>query len=144
VRKAQRQAPKFYFIDPGIKRALSKTLTVELLPQTSAFGEAFEHWFFLEILKNASYFRKDWDFSYLQTKENVEIEFIISRPEGFLLIKVKSKDLVRKEDAKVLETLGRDVDSKSEKWLVSNDPLERSFGSTRALHWRQAIKELFE
>ena len=50
-----------YFIDPGIKRALSKTLTVELLPQTSAFGEAFEHWFLLEIIKNASYRRKGLD-----------------------------------------------------------------------------------
>jgi len=68
----------------------------------------------------------------------------LPQAQSFLLMKVKSKDLVRKEDAKVLETLGRDVDSKSEKWLVSNDPLERSFGSTRALHWRQAIKELFE
>ncbi len=51
VRKAQKQAPKFYFIDTGIKRALDRTLTVELLPQTAAWGEAFEHWIILEIKK---------------------------------------------------------------------------------------------
>lgn len=59
VRKAQRQNPKFYFIDCGIKRALNKVLTVELLPQTSGWGEAFEHWVILEIVKNISYARFD-------------------------------------------------------------------------------------
>ncbi len=47
VRKAQKQNPKFYFIDPGIKRALDRTLSLPLMPQTSAYGEAFEHWVIL-------------------------------------------------------------------------------------------------
>ena len=143
VRKAQKQAPKFYFIDPGIKRALSKTLTVELLPQTSAFGEAFEHWFLLEIIKNASYKRKDWSYSYLQTKDGVEIDLIIQRPKDILLIEIKSKDRVSKEDVKALETLSKDIDPKAKKWLVSRDPLERRMGTCRALHWQTALKKLF-
>ncbi|HEY8272598.1 MAG TPA: DUF4143 domain-containing protein [Pseudobdellovibrionaceae bacterium] len=80
LRKAQKQAPKFYFIDPGIKRALDRTLSVELLPQTAAWGEAFEHWIILEIKKNADYHRLDWEFSYLSTKDDVEIDLIIDRP----------------------------------------------------------------
>ena len=143
VRKSQRQAPKFYFIDTGIKRALSKTLTVELLPQTSAFGEAFEHWFILEIIKNASYRRQDWSYSYVTTKDNAEIDLIVHRPQNLLLIEIKSKDRVHSEDAKTLETLGKDIDQKADRWLVSNDPVERCFGSTRAIHWQKALKELF-
>ncbi len=143
VRKAQKQAPKFYFIDPGIKRALSKTLTVELLPQTFAFGEAFEHWVLLEIIKNASYHRKDWTYSYLRTKDGVEIDLIVHRPEGLLLIEIKSGDRVDKDDIKSLETLGKDIDPKADQWLISNDPLERHFGSVRAFHWQKALKELF-
>ncbi len=143
VRKAQKQAPKFYFIDPGIKRALSKTLTVELLPQTSAFGEAFEHWFLLEVIKNASYKRKDWTYSYLRTKDDVEIDLIIQRPKDILLIEIKSKDRVKKEDVKNLESLAKDIDPKAKKWLVSRDPLERRFGSCRALHWQKALEILF-
>ena len=143
VRKSQKQAPKFYFIDPGIPRALTGTLSVKLLPQTSAFGSAFEHWIILEIIKNSSYRRLDWKFSHLRTKNNREIDLIIERPEGFLLMEIKSKNFVKEEDTKPLESLGRDLDLKAERWLVSNDPLERQFGSTRALFWETALRELF-
>ena len=81
VRKSQRKWPKFYFIDPGISRALSGTLTLELLPHTKAFGEAFEHWMILEIIKEASYRRQDWHFSYLRTRDNQEIDLIIQMPK---------------------------------------------------------------
>ena len=143
IRKSQRSLPKFYFIDPGIKRALEKTLSVELLPQTFAWGEAFEHWIILELIKGAEYKRLDWSFSYLRTKDDVEIDLILSRPgQPSLFIEIKSKTRVDEADAKALETLGRDTDPKAEKWLISCDPLPRQFGHTRALHWQDALAEL--
>ena len=144
IRKAQKQAPKFYWIDPGIVRALNRTLSVELLPQTSAWGEAFEHWVILEFKKNASYQRLDWEFSYIRTKDDVEIDLIITRPgQNPLFVEIKSKTQVHESDAKALETLGIDLNSKAEKWLLSNDPIEQKFGSTRALFWKDALRELF-
>ena len=144
VRKAQKQAPKFYFIDNGIKRALDKTLTVELLPQTVAYGEAFEHFVILEIVKNISYNRLDWELSYLRTKNDQEIDLIIDRPgQNRILIEIKSKKVVLESDAKSLETLGNDVDSKAEKFIFSQDPLSRSFGKTKALHWQEGVVMLF-
>ncbi len=144
VRKAQRQLPKFYFIDTGIKRGLDRTLSVELLPQTFAWGDAFEHWVILEFIKGAQYKRYDWSFSYLRTKEDVEIDLIIERPgDRQLLIEIKSKTRVDESDAKSLETLGNAVSPKAEKWLLSCDPLQRTFGSTTALHWEDAINRLF-
>lgn len=144
LRKAQKQAPKFYFIDPGIKRALDRTLTIELLPQTTAWGDAFEHWVILEIIKNANYQRLDWDFSYIRTQNDVEIDLIVNRPGSKkLLIEIKSKEKVLEQDAKSLESLGKDIPH-SEKYLLSCDPLEQKFGSTRALHWQKALKEWFE
>ncbi len=144
VRKAQRQLPKFYFIDPGIKRGLDRTLSVELLPQTFAWGDAFEHWVILEFIKGAQYRRLDWTFSYLRTKEDVEIDLIIHRPgDRQLFVEIKSKTLVDHSDAKSLETLGTDVDRNAEKWLLSCDPLERTFGGTKAIYWRDALVRLF-
>jgi predicted AAA+ superfamily ATPase len=144
VRRSQRQSPKFYFIDPGIKRALDRTLSIPLEPQTSAFGEAFEHWVILEFKKNISYARLDWELSYLRTKENLEIDLIIDRP-GLkrLLIEIKSKVKVSESDAKSLELLGPDVDRDAQRWLLSNDPLGQLFGSTRAEFWERGIKEIF-
>lgn len=136
IRKAQRQSPKFYFIDTGKKRALDKTLSVELLPQTYAWEEAFESFFLSEIVKEISYHRLEWSISYLRTKYDQEIHLIIERPEkNTVLIQIKSKAKVREIDAKTLETLGSDVDPKAEKWIVSLDPLSQNFGTTKALHW---------
>lgn len=100
VRKAQRQASKFYFIDTGIKRGIEKTLQVPLVESTSAFGEAFEHWIIIELYKEANYQRKDWKFSYLRTKDDVEIDLIIERPGDVpILIEIKSKKKVSASDA---------------------------------------------
>jgi uncharacterized protein len=145
VRKAQKKAPKFYFIDPGIKRALDRTLMVPQEPQTNMWGDAFEHWVILEFKKNINYSRFNWELSYLRTKEDVEIDLIVDRPgEKKLLIEIKSKNQVNERDAKALESLGRDVDSNAERWLLSNDTLEQKFGGTRAVHWKKAISELFD
>jgi predicted AAA+ superfamily ATPase len=143
VRKSQRQLPKFYFIDPGIKRGLERTLSVELLPQTFAWVDAFEHWVILEFIKGVQYKRLDWNFSYLRTKDDVEIDLIVTRPGDVdLFVEIKSKKLVDASDAKSLETLGHDLDPKAEKWLLSCDPLERKFGRTSAIHWKEALQRL--
>jgi uncharacterized protein len=144
VRKAQKQAPKFYFADTGIKRALDKTLSVELLPQTVAWGEAFEHFVILEIQKNISYQRLDWTLSYVRTKDDQEIDLIIERPgKKTAMIEIKSKSCVLESDAKTLENLGYDIDSKADKYIFSLDPLARNFGKTMALHWVQGVEVLF-
>jgi predicted AAA+ superfamily ATPase len=144
VRKSQGKTPKFYFIDPGIKRAIDKTLRVPLVPGTAAFGEAFEHWVVLELVKEARYRRLDWSFSFVRTKDDVEIDLVIRRPgEPHLLVEIKSKERVTEADAKALETLGRDLDPHSDRWILSRDPLEQRFGGTRALNWEQALRELF-
>lgn len=144
VRKAQRQAPKFYFIDPGIKRGLDKTLSVELLPQTFAWGDAFEHWVILEFVKRAQYKRLDWSFSYLRTKDDLEIDLIVQRPgDRELFVEIKSTSTIDASFAKSLETLGHDTNPKAEKILLSCDPLQRTFGRVVAMHWREGLDYIF-
>ncbi len=143
IRKAQKQAPKFYFIDTGIKRSIEKTLTVPLLPQTSAYGEAFEHWVILELIKISEYKRLDWKFHYIRTKDDVEIDLVIERPGlNLLLIEIKSKTKVDSNDARSLESLGSDLHPKAEKILLSQDKLMQRFGGTRAIHWQKYLMEI--
>lgn len=69
---------------------------------------------------------------------------IVERPgERRLTVEIKSTKQVSESDAKALETLGKDLDPKAERWLLSNDPLEQTFGKTRARHSQKAIHELF-
>jgi predicted AAA+ superfamily ATPase len=144
LRKQVRQAPKFYLVDTGIKRALERTAAVPLLPQTSAFGDAFEHWVVLEFLKLSRYFQPDWQLYYLMTKEEAEIDLIITRPgQPLLLVEIKSKEKVTQHDARILETLGNQFKEPTEKLLVSNDTLPQVFQSTQAKHWLEALRGLF-
>lgn len=92
IRKSQQKTSKFYVIDPDLKGAMDRTLTKRLLQQTSAYGEAFEHFVTLEFYKLTSYGRNDWRFSFFQTKEGFEIDLIIERPgDKLLLVEIKSK-----------------------------------------------------
>ena len=152
LRKSQRASSKFYFIDTGIKRALDRTLSVPILQHTSMYGEFFEHWVFLELYKNASYLRLDWKFSYLLTKDNAEIDFIIDRPgKSLLLLEIKSKTLVEKKDARHLFSLGDDIEKltiKAKKprplrFLLSQDSIEQDWGTVKALHWLKALELFF-
>lgn len=131
-------------MDPGIKRALDRTLQVELLPQTTEYGNVFEHFVILEIIKNASYCRFDWSYSYSRTKDGVEIDLIVERP-GMknLMIEIKSRARITQADAYSLETLGTDIDAKAEKWVLSRDPLEQKWGPVRALPWQRGVEILF-
>ena len=79
VRKRQALKPKFYFFDLGVKRSLEHTLTVHLLPQTFAFGEAFEYFVICEIMRLNSYYARDFSFSFLRTKDDAEVDLIVDR-----------------------------------------------------------------
>jgi predicted AAA+ superfamily ATPase len=144
IRKSQRKASKFYIIDPGLKRAIDRTLTVKLLPQTSAYGEAFEHFVILEFYKLTSYARNDWRLSFFQTKEGFEIDLIIERPgDKLLLVEIKSKKRVFNEDVAVINRIGPEIDVNAEQYLLSQDAETQYFGKTTAMHWQKALELLY-
>ena len=142
TRKQLRLAPKYYWIDPGIPRALNSTLRNSLVPGTSAFGESFEHFIILEFYKLATLLRLDWKFSYLRTKDGREMDLVIVRPDGPpLLIEIKSKNRVTATVAKSLESLGDLVDPQAIRILMSQDPLRQTFGRTLAIPWQEVLIE---
>ncbi len=110
VRKRQRQAPKFYLFDPGVRRALDRTLTVDLRPGTYAYGRAFEHLVIVEALRLSAYSGNDFRFSYLRTKDDAEIDLIVERPGApAALVEIKSSDRVDERDVKSLERFAADM-----------------------------------
>lgn len=142
VRKRQRGNPKFYFFDTGVQRALNNTLQVALVPQTYAFGVAFEHFVINEIHRLQSYGKKDFRLSYLRTKDGVEIDLIIERP-GIkrALVEIKSSERVADEDIRSLVLLGKDVPN-SEAFCLSRDPTPRRIDAETCLPWREGLIQL--
>lgn len=142
VRKRQTTAPKFYFFDTGIKRALEGTLTVELLPQTYAFGDAFEHFLLLEIVRLNAYQQTDYRFSYFRTHEDAEVDLIIERPgKTPLLVEIKSSDNVDPIDVKSLERVAQDV-GPCERICLSRDPHRRKIGTVLILPWQDGLRHM--
>jgi len=144
VRKQQSGAPKFYFFDTGITRALSGTLTVELLPQTFAFGNAFEHLVILECIRLNEYNKLDYKFSYLKTKDDAEIDLIIQRPgKAELLVEIKSTQRVTNEHISQIRRFKRDWQQPCDAEIWSLDPNEKEIDGVRCIHWQSGLQKAF-
>lgn len=142
VRKRQRQAPKFFFFDPGVTRALNGTLNVELVPATYAFGKAFEHFVVLEMVRLNDYLRNDYRFSYLRTKDGAEIDVIVERPgRPTALVEIKSTDRVDDRDVRDLERFLPDFVG-AEAFCLSRDTMRRRIGHVLAVPWQEGLREI--
>jgi len=140
LRKRQRANPKFYFFDLGVKRALERTLTLPIQEGTYAYGEAFEHFIILEIYRLSQYARNDWQFFYLRTKDNAEIDLIIERPgASTLLIEIKSSRSVSERDISTLIQFAKGSDE-FDAVLISRDPHEKKIHDVWCLPWEKAFE----
>ncbi|MGK5089027.1 AAA family ATPase [Bdellovibrionota bacterium FG-2] len=145
VRKRQLQRSKFYFFDLGVKRALENQLTVPLMPQTYGYGRAFEHFFILECIRYNDYYRKDYRFSYLRTKDNLEIDLIIERPgKPLVLLEIKSSTNVDDVELSKLQPILEKL-APCELWIASQEKAERRLkkGDGLVLPWMEALERLF-
>lgn len=143
LRKRVHQKPKFYFFDTGVVRALSRYLTVPLLPSTSAYGYAFEHFIINECLRLASYYNKDFQFSYLRTVTDLEIDLIIERPgQSTLLVEIKSTHDVTDHMLKPLILLKKEFQH-AEALCLSNDPYAKKIDDILVLPWQQGLEKIF-
>jgi len=142
VRKRQTHAPKFYLFDPGIRRALSRLLTVDIRPGTYDYGRSFEHFIVVEILRRSMYRQNDYAFSYLRTKDGAEIDLIVERPgQAPALLEIKSTDHVDERDTRGLEHFLRDMPGATA-FCLSRDPTVRKIANVRALPWHAGLTEL--
>ena len=142
-RKRLNTKPKFYFFDSGIKRALSKTLSMSLVESTSVYGEAFEHFIILECIKLSDYANNEYKLSYLMTKDGAEIDLVVERPsKKILFIEIKSSKHVTKESLKSLITLSKDFKN-CEAVCLSNDKYKKKIENVNVFPWQEGLKEYF-
>lgn len=142
-RRRLSQKPKFYLFDLGVTRALARQLSLTLAPGTSAYGDAFEHFIILECRKLASYFRLDFRFSYIHTKDDAEIDLVVERPGlPLLCIEIKSSDSVSVEDVRKLARITRDLPN-CEAVIFSNEPIARRIDDISIVPWKDGLRKYF-
>ncbi len=142
IRKQQRQSPKFYWFDLGVKRALDRTLGQSLEESTYGYGNAFEHFLITEIHRLSLYQKRDYRLYYLRTKNQLEIDLILDRPGMPLaLIEIKSTRHTTENDSRSIRSLISEF-SRAEGYVLSLDPLEKKIDSIWFLPWHKGLEAL--
>lgn len=142
-RKQLSSKPKFYYFDIGVTRALNKTLGNNLTEGSYAYGNAFEHFIVLECIKLASYFKYEYQFSYLRTKDDAEIDLVVERPgKPILFIEIKSSTQVVEEDLSTYSRLVKDF-GECEAVCFSRDTYRKQIANITVYPWQEGIEKFF-
>lgn len=82
------QSPRFWFFDVGLVNDLARRRAV--VPGSTEFGAAFEHFVFMELRAHASYRGDGYPLSYWRTASGYEVDFVLGDAE--LAIEAKSSE----------------------------------------------------
>jgi hypothetical protein len=123
-------------------KALTRTLDVPLKKKSSVFGFYFEHFLILEIKKLSDYKKKQWDMSYLITKDDNEIDLLLTQlGQPTYCIEIKSTEKIVEEHLKNFMNLTKDIKN-SKAYCFSCDPHEKQIGHVRCMPWQMGLREL--
>ena len=97
-----------------------------------------------EFIRLNEYQEKRCRFSYLKTKDDVEIDLIIERPgQPITLIEIKSKSTITANDVKPLLAIAKDI-KKSRCYVLSTMQTESEIDGVRCLPWGKGLKEILK
>lgn len=142
IRKRQRVGPKMYLFDCGVTRTLLRQQNQSITDSTYGYGRSFEQAMFLEMYRLSSYQNKDYQISYLMTKDGLEIDFIIERPGlPLALVEVKSADKINDSHLRSLKSVKKDF-PKAELFIMCKERTPRIVEGIKVLPWQECITEL--
>ena len=142
IRKSVKQQPKFYLFDLGIKKALEHSLQQKVLPRTSSYGQAFEHFIICECYRLNIYFQKDYTLSHYQTSAGGEIDLVLKRGRRLYAVEIKSTDSPDPVDIRSTARVAQALNP-TKTFLVSQDPVPSQFEDIECVHWREFLKRIF-
>ncbi len=141
VRKSQKMNPKFFLFDTGIKKALENSLEQIPSPRTSVFGELFESMVILNIYRLNKYFQSNYRLSYFATKNNVEIDLVMSRGRKHILIEIKSSSSIEESEVRSLRANTRTFPGEIEVFYLSQDPHKAKIDEIHCWPWQDFLSK---
>ena len=106
-------------------------------------GDAFEHFLITQCKYLASYYYRDYKFSYLKTKDDAEIDLVVERPgKDILFIEIKSTTDVQSRHLTTLKQLAKDF-GRCEIICFSRDTFTKKLDGVMVYPWREGIKQYF-
>lgn len=142
LRKRQKNSPKFYWFDVGVRRALTGNIDYEIHPGSFEFGSLFESFLVNEIRRLLSYSEKSHHLSFIRIDENLEIDLVIERPGlPTYLVEIKSTDRVNESHVKSLVKYSSEVRN-SVPVLLSRDKISKTIEGVSCFEWQQGFREI--
>jgi predicted AAA+ superfamily ATPase len=132
------KTPKFYLFDVGVAGSLVKRRMLE--ERGKAFGRAFGHFMFMEIVAHASYKGLDYPIAYWRTKSGLEVDFILG--DGEVAVEVKGQRRIENRDLRPLAAFMEEYRPKKA-LTVCNEREERVVNKIRVLPWRRFLEQLW-
>ncbi len=105
------------------------------------FGNAFEHFIYLEMLAHSSYHELDYGINFWRTKSGLEVDFILG--SGEVAVEVKGSSLV---DKRALRPMKAFVELYRPRMalVVCNENEERLHDGIRIMPWRVFLRKLWQ
>ena len=131
-------SPKFYFFDVGIANHLRKRKNLE--PGSEHYGDAFEHFIYMELVAYSQYSGKHFRISYWRTSSGFEVDFIIG--DNQVAIEVKSTANVVARHMKGLRAFAEEYET-PHKLVVSRNEHSQLIGDIIILPWQKFLDKLW-
>jgi predicted AAA+ superfamily ATPase len=132
------KASKFYLFDVGVAGNIMKRQIKE--EKGEWFGQAFEHFIFMEILAHCSYSELDYDICFWRTKSGLEVDFILGN--GEVAVEVKGTSRVDTRDFNALLAFIRTY-SPRRAYVVCNEKAKRIHRGITVIPWREFLQDLW-
>ncbi len=143
-RKRFKKAPKFYWFDTGVRRALALTIDDKVKPSSFEFGSLFESFIVNEIYRLLVYQERSFKLSYLRLDEKTEIDLIVERHnKPTLLIEIKSTDKVHESHIESLFKVAPNIKN-SRALLLSRDPNIKHIKKIECFPWQKGIQVILD
>ncbi len=133
------KAPKFYLFDTGIAGAITKRTVEE--ERGELFGNAFEHFIYLEMLAHSSYHELDYSINFWRTKSGQEVDFVLGG--GEVAVEVKGSAMVEKRALRPMKTFV-ELYGPRQAIVVCNEKEERLHDGIKIMPWRLFLQQLWK
>lgn len=114
-----------------------------LTPSTSLYGDLFEQWIVLEVIRWSRYSSRNIQLFYYLPHGGKEIDLVISRPgKKIILVEIKSTEFVDYRHIEALNSSGAHFENAIKKF-VSNDPIAKKLNDVDCVHWKDFLQDLY-
>jgi len=132
------KAPKFYLFDTGVAGSIiRRTIAKE---KGEMFGNAFEHFIYLEILAHSSYHEINYEINFWRTKSGQEVDFVLGR--GEVAVEVKGSAMVDKRALRPMKSFVK-LYAPRQAIVVCNETEERLHSGIKIMPWRVFLQKLW-